>query len=96
MRGAVGHSDFKTWSLGPGREVSTEMCLLYGVMEHWNIVEDPVSDEGRKGIQNCLSGGQGKTVFSKIRIHFEVLCPLLLQCSITPTLSSRIKKGGAR
>ena len=54
-------------------------------MEHWSIVEDPVSDGGRRGIQNCSSGGQEKIGSSKITIYFEVFCSLLLQYSLAQT-----------
>ena len=51
-------------------------------MERWSIVENPVSDGGRRGIQDCSAGSQEKTESSKITIHPEVFCSLFLQYSL--------------
>jgi hypothetical protein len=55
-----------------------------GVMEHWSI--------GRRGIQSCPTGGQGKIVTLKITIHAAVFL-WLFQYSITPALHYSRKKG---
>jgi len=78
----------KSWSSGPGqREKALLGCNVFfirstGVMERWSIVENPVSDGGRRGIQDCSAGSQEKTESSKITIHPEVFCSLFLQYSL--------------
>jgi len=60
-------------------------------MEYWSIVEDPISDVEKRGLQNC-SAGSGTTMSSKIPIHSEVFCSLFFQYPTTPELQYFRKK----
>jgi hypothetical protein len=57
-------------------------------MEYWSIGEDPVSDWGRRDIQNCSARGQGKNIAFQNHNTFQrflFFAFSILQHSNTPT-----------
>ena len=60
-----------------------------GVMEHWSIVEDSVSDGGTRDSQNCSAGGQKNNNFLDHNT-FQRFLFFAFQYSNTPILQKNL------